>query len=197
MSRVQQSTIRHIRRALSALFALVTFFQAQPLHAATLAGVTLPDRVAVGDKTLVLNGLGLRCATIFKVKVYLAGLYLQSRSSDANQIMHSTERKRLVLRLLHGARRDQVAKVWREGLLHSKQPLRPIEGRLNQLVAAMPDLRKGDQVVFDFGSDSLDVTLNGGNRKTIAGRDFSSAMLGLWLGPTMRDDDLEAHLLGK
>lgn len=197
MSRVQQSTVHRMRRALTALFALVTFFQSQPVHAATLAGVTLPDRVAVGNRTLVLNGLGLRRATIFQVKVYLAGLYLESRSSDANQIMRSTERKRLVLRLLHGARRDQVAKIWREGLVHGKQPLPPIEARLNQLTAAMPDLQKGDQVVFDFGSDSLDVTLNGGNRKTIPGRDFSRAMLGLWLGPAMRSDDLEARLLGK
>jgi hypothetical protein len=141
MIRAQQSTLpRILRRAFSTLFVLVALFQAPVVHAATLAGVTLPDRVAVANKTLVLNGLGLRRVTIFKVKVYLAGLYLESRSSNANQIMQSTQRKRLVLRLLHDARRDQVAKCWREGLQHNNEPLRPIEARLRLLTAAMPDL---------------------------------------------------------
>jgi hypothetical protein len=111
--------------------------------------------------------------------------------------MRSTQPKRLVLRLLHDAKRSQVAKAWREGLAENKEPLRPLEGRLNALAAAMPDFRKGDQVTFDFASDSLAVTLNGACRKTIPGRDFSRAMLGLWLGPSLRGDDLEARLLGK
>jgi long-chain acyl-CoA synthetase len=198
MTKVHPRTIsRMFRRMLTGLLVLIACLCAQPLHAATLDGVTLPDRVAVGNKTLVLNGFGLRRATIFNVKVYLAGLYLESRSSNADQIMRSTQPKRLVLRLLHDAKRSQVAKAWREGLADNKEPLRPLESRLNELAAAMPDFKKGDQVTFDFASDSLGVTLNGGFRKTIPGRDFSRAMLGLWLGPSLRGDDLEARLLGK
>jgi hypothetical protein len=169
----------------------------RPLHAATLAGVTLPDRVAVGNKTLTLNGVGLRTATMFKVKVYLAGLYLESRSSDADKIMQSTQRKRLVLHFLHEAKRSQVAEAWREGLQENVRDLRPLEGRLDRLAAAMPDLKKGDQVTFDFTRDAVDVTLNAGAPKTVLGRDFSSAMLAMWLGPAARGDALEARLLGK
>lgn len=52
----------------SAMFVLVSMFD---LHAASLAGVTLPDTEQVGGTKLVLNGLGLR--TKFMVKVYVAG----------------------------------------------------------------------------------------------------------------------------
>lgn len=47
----------------NALILLVAVCLALPAAAGKLAGVTLADQVSVGDKTLVLNGLGLREAT--------------------------------------------------------------------------------------------------------------------------------------
>ena len=64
--------------AVAMVVALVTF----ELEAGSLAGVSLPDSQQVAGKTLALNGLGLR--TKFMVKVYVAGLYLEQKSSDAN-----------------------------------------------------------------------------------------------------------------
>ena len=63
-------------RKTAILPAIAIFVMASTLslHAASLAGVTLPDTVQVGSTTLVLNGMGLR--TKFMVKVYVAGLYL-------------------------------------------------------------------------------------------------------------------------
>ena len=39
-----------------------------PVRAKSLAGVELPDTATVNGKTLVLNGLGLRQATVLRVK---------------------------------------------------------------------------------------------------------------------------------
>ena len=77
------------------------------LQAATLAGVTLPDSVQVGGKTLVLNGLGLR--TKFVVKVYVAGLYLEQKSSDANAIVKTDAPKRLVMQFMRDLSKKQLA----------------------------------------------------------------------------------------
>ncbi len=55
-----------------------------PGRAAELAGATLPDTVSAGDKTLKLNGMGLRKKAMFKV--YVGGLYLESPSKDAGAI---------------------------------------------------------------------------------------------------------------
>ena len=38
-----------------------------PIRAASLAGVELPDKETVNGKTLVLNGMGLRQATVLRV----------------------------------------------------------------------------------------------------------------------------------
>ena len=74
------------------------------LLAGTLAGVTLPDTVQVDGRTLVLDGLGLRKK--FGVKVYVAGLYLEHKSSDSSAILKADAPKRIVMPLC--ARREQA-----------------------------------------------------------------------------------------
>jgi Chalcone isomerase-like len=180
-----------------AILLLAALVVPQPLLAATLAGVTLPDQIEVAHRRLVLNGLGLRKATIFGIKVYLAGLYLESRCSDASQIMRSTQRKRLVLHFLRAASRTQIAAAWRQGLRKNVQDTRPLEGRLAELSAAIPDVKKGDRIIFDFADGSVDVEVVGGARKSVRGADFAAAMLGIWFGPKAPRDDLQAGMLGK
>jgi hypothetical protein len=56
-------------------------------YAATLADVTLENKITVNGQTLVLNGLGLRKK--FFIKVYVGGLYLQTKSSNPATILSS------------------------------------------------------------------------------------------------------------
>jgi hypothetical protein len=91
------------------VFVVASMFD---LHAASLAGVTLPDTVQVGGTTLVLNGLGLRKK--FVVKVYVAGLYLEQKSSDAGAIIKADAPKRIVMQFLHGASKSQMADAFDE-----------------------------------------------------------------------------------
>ena len=44
-----------------------------------LAGPKVPKSVTVGGKKCVLNGTGMREATVFKVDVYKGALYLPSK----------------------------------------------------------------------------------------------------------------------
>src|SRR5207247_9289332 len=76
---------RPIMRAVAVL-SLLTLSLAARASAGELAGVTLPDRIQVDSRTLVLNGMGLREATFLKVDVYVAGLYLETTSSDPGAI---------------------------------------------------------------------------------------------------------------
>src|SRR5208283_6236796 len=89
-------------------FAVVIFLTVSmiDLQAATLAGVTLPDTEQVGNTKLVLNGLGLR--TEFMVKVYVAGLYLEQKSSDPSAIIKADTPYRIVMQFLHGASKSQM-----------------------------------------------------------------------------------------
>ena len=69
-----------------------------PVLADTLADVTLPETMTVGNKTLVLNGMGVRSK--FFVKVYVAGLYLEKKSGDASAIIQADAAKRIVLQFI-------------------------------------------------------------------------------------------------
>ena len=42
----------------------------------------MPESLALGDQAMTLNGMGIRKATMLKVKVYVAGLYLVGKSGD-------------------------------------------------------------------------------------------------------------------
>ena len=72
--------LKFIRFGICAL-ALVALLGSNA-SAAEISGVKLPDQVTVVGKSLKLNGAGLRQATILKVNVYAAGLYLEKPSGD-------------------------------------------------------------------------------------------------------------------
>lgn len=59
---------------------MVLLFGGMPSFAASLDHVSMPDTLLLESKELVLNGLGTRQATVFKVNVYVVGLYLEHRS---------------------------------------------------------------------------------------------------------------------
>ena len=78
-------------------------------------GVSFPDKVEVDGSTLLLNGLGLRQATAFKVNVYVGALYLVKTSSDATAILGANAPKEVVLQFLRNVGADDLRKGWSEG----------------------------------------------------------------------------------
>jgi len=109
-SGLKEFVIRRI--AMSLAVAILALASIPHLDAASLAGVTLPDTVTVGNTHLMLNGLGLR--TKFVVKVYVAGLYLMQKSSDGDAIVKADEAKRIVMHFLHGVSKNQMADAFQE-----------------------------------------------------------------------------------
>lgn len=64
---------------------------------------------------LTLNGLGTREATMLKVNVYVAALYLENPSHDGDAICASEETRRLVLHFVRGLSGSDIAGAWSEG----------------------------------------------------------------------------------
>lgn len=60
----------------------------------------IPNTMSVGGKNLVLNGAGTR--TKFIISVYHAGLYLPTKSGDANKIMAANEPMALRMKVVSG-----------------------------------------------------------------------------------------------
>lgn len=167
------------------------------LYAANLAGVTLPDTVQVGGKTLALNGLGLRKK--FVVKVYVAGLYLEQKSTDADVIMKADAPKQIVMHFLHGASKNQMADAFEESFNNNAPDAKKtMKADIDRLLGALEPLKEGDQMVFTYvPAKGTTLAINGKEKMTIAAPAFGPVLLSVWLGPKPPNADLKKGMLGQ
>ena len=177
---------------------LVMIALVAPVAARTKSGVTMPDHVRVGDKTLVLNGMGLREATFLKIDVYVAGLYVEHASANPAEIIEAREVKRIVLRFVHDASHDDIVKAWRDGFEHNATvPVAQLQPQIAQLDTWMPSFHDGDTLAFTYVPDhGVLVEINGARKGTIAGEDFARSLFAIWLGAKPPTDAVKRGLLG-
>ena len=180
------------------IVALLVVLTVPMAWGAELAGVTMPEKVTVGDTTLELNGMGLRKK--LWVKVYAAGLWLESPSMDPDAIIGSDTPKRVVMHFLTDrATREKMNDAWEEGFeANSSDQLPSLRDRLERFKAFFGDMKDGDEVEFVMvPGDTTSVAVNGVDKGEIAGDDFQAALLRVWLGDHPPSDDLKEGLLGR
>ncbi|MEZ4360472.1 MAG: chalcone isomerase family protein [Kofleriaceae bacterium] len=163
------------------------------------AGVKMPDSIEVAGKKLALNGMGLREATWLDIDVYVAGLYLETVSSDAAKIISSVQVKRLTLKFVRDVDRGDIVKAWREGFKNNAtvkvDTLKPLIDKLNSW---MSDFDDGHTLTFTYVPDTgLEVNVNGKVKGTLKGADFANSLFAIWLGPKPPNKGLKKGLLGK
>jgi hypothetical protein len=172
---------------------------ARQVRAGERAGVTLPDQATVEGRTLVLNGMGLRRATWLRVKVYVAGLYLEEKSLDADAILRPERTKRIVLVFVRAVDREDLLKAWDESFKEiAGEDFPALEARIATFHGWMPNrVAKGDTFTFTYvpGAGVL-VTVKDETRGTIPGADFARSLFGNWLGSGTPSPTLKAGLLG-
>ena len=190
-------TTKRVVMVAAAVFAMLLVHVA-PGTAGQLAGVSLPDQVTVEGHVLGLNGMGVREATILRVQVYVAGLYLETRSSDASRILAADETKRLVLSFVRDVGRDSLVSAWNEGFAKSGgTALAGIRDRLATLNGWMVDMKRGDTLTFtQIPGKGIGVEANGQAKGTLDGADFSRALWGIWLGDQPPNQKFKLGLLG-
>src|SRR6266850_878829 len=178
--------------------SILTLSLAASASAGELAGVALPDRIQVDSRTLVLNGMGLREATFLKVDVYVAGLYLETKSSDPDAIVRSEQAKRLVMKFVRAVGRKDLVKAWDESFQESAgASLAALKDRVATLDSYMSDVPNGALMSFTYLPGSgVTVEVQGAAKGVIAGTDFSQALFGIWLGSHPPNPGLKDGLLG-
>ncbi len=164
--------------------------------AATVGDVTVADEASVGGQKLVLNGVGIRKATMLKVKVYVMGLYLPEKSQDAEAIIASDGNKRIAMHFVHDVGAGDVRDGWTEGFEKNAGDVEAIKNEIGRFNAAMRDIEEGEAIVLDFIGQSVSVTVGDQLVDTIEGKDFQQAVLAIWLGPEPPNDSLKSGVLG-
>jgi hypothetical protein len=167
------------------------------LRAATLAGVTLPDTAQVGSTKLVLNGLGLR--TKYFIKVYVAGLYVEQKSSNPNALIQADAPKRIVMQFVHSASKSQMTDAFTDSFNdNSPDAMKTMKGDIDRLLGALEPIKVGDQMVFTYvPGTGTTYALNGKDKVTIAGAAFGPVIFSVWLGPKPPTADVKKGLLGQ
>src|SRR5260221_10330987 len=130
----------HTKRIMIPAF-LIAALGAGAAHAKECKGVNFPDQAQVEGSNLMLNGLGLRQATAFKVNVYVAALYVAKTSSDASAILGATTPSELILQFVRNVGADDLRKGWSEGFeKNSKDKLPALTERIAMLNGWMADV---------------------------------------------------------
>ena len=183
----------------SILLAVLVFVIASTfdLRASTLAGVTLPDSVQVGSRTLVLNGLGLRKK--FVAKVYVAGLYLERKSSDPGAILNADAPKRVVMHFVRSVSKNQLFDAFDESFENNAPDARKtMKAEIDQFLGALEPVNDGDQVILTYVPDTgTTLAINGKEKLKIAAPAFAPVLFSVWLGPKPPTVDVKKGLLGQ
>lgn len=167
---------------------------AAPVAAKSLAGKNFPATVKAGDKTLKLNGVGMRKATMFKVKVYAAGLYVEETAKDAKAILGKDQAWRLDLKFVRDVDQEKMAEAFVEGF--DKNGHKGQMAGAKKLGAMLGDMADNDVLSFAYvPGKGVTVKHNGKRKGSIAGAKFAQALLTVWLGKEPPNPELKEGLL--
>ena len=149
----------------------------------TRDGVTLPTQIDVDGHALVLNGTATRKK--FIVKVYVAGLYLPARETDAERILGADEPRHLVMQFVHDVDKKKMCDAWNEGLeKNTPDASSELKAQFETLCSYMEDIKKGEQFVFTYlPGTGMRVSVKGVEKGTIEGKEFADALFKVWIGP--------------
>jgi hypothetical protein len=162
-----------------------------------VAGVKFPETTTVEGKELKLNGAGLRKKLIFKV--YAAGLYLETPTQDAAQVISSDQIKVVRMSMLRDLEKTKITEAITDGVeKNNKAQMPTLKARLDSFNAAIPDLKKGDELTITYiPGKGTRVQSKSGQEMSVEGKDFADALFGVWLGSNPVDGDLKNGMLGK
>ncbi len=178
-------------RKFFAALSLLTAFSTAAV-AGTHAGVTMAD----SQDGLVLNGMGLREKFFFDI--YVGGLYLPAKTSDANAVINNDVPKRIVMKFIYSkVTKQQMIDTFEENFV--KNPAAAsLSSQKAQLYAAMTDVVAGDQVVIDYKpGEGTSIWVKGSLKATIPGADFMRALFGIYFGPNPAYGPLKDGMLGR
>jgi hypothetical protein len=169
-------------------------------EAAALEGVRFEDTTTLADRTLRLNGLGLR--GVAWVKAFVAALYVPAPSKDAAQLLAMPGPKRLRLKIMldapsHELTKSLVGRIEDHESDEVKARLGERLTRLSALLDSLGDLHAGDMIDLDFTPDK-GVSLRFNEKAVgapVSGDDLYRSVLKIFVGEHPVDRRMKEGLL--
>ncbi len=159
-------------------------------------GVAMEEKRSLDGKALHLNGVVLYEATVFRVDVYVGGLYVESRTQHAQKIMKQDASKQYVQHYLRNVAKRRVKKAWK-GFLSKKSGSAAVRNEVTQFINMIQNIKKNDRVVISYiPNKGLMVKQNAKILGMIKGKRFANFFFGCFVGPNA-PTDLRDSLLAR
>jgi hypothetical protein len=166
------------------------------VQAAELNGVKFEDTLSSDQKQLQLNGLGLRKKAIFKV--YVAGLYLESKSSDAKSILESNQEANITLKFLRDVDSKTISEAFATGFeKNCPNKCAAFKEEVTKLGSLLTNIKEGDSISFKIKPETLVFVASDSKSHEVNKSGFAKEFLKLFLGDHPPQDSLKQGLLGK
>ena len=165
----------------------------------TISDVTLPATMKAADSELILNGGGLR--EKLWIDLYVGGLYMESKSSDAKSIVDADKAMAVKLEIVSKLiTSDKMADAINEGFEKSTGGnMAPLQSKISKFIETFKKEEITEGNVFDiiYISGTGVQTYKGGKlQSTIEGLNFKKALFAIWLGSEPADKNLKKGMLG-
>jgi hypothetical protein len=172
------------------------------LQAATIEKVDFPDEIIVDGQKLVLNGGGMRKKKkFFKLwDVYVAGLYIPTKSKDAKAIVDSPAPKVIEMVYVRSVDRETQQEAWKDSFAKvCGADCDAVKDQLKAFNDLMVDMKDRSRMRMTFQKDSVSVDVKGKTEKNalISGEAFRRVLLNLYLGDKSTAPELKPKLLGE
>ena len=150
-------------------------------------------------KNLVLNGQGTRDK--FFIDLYVGGLYLKQKSTDAGQIIDADEPMNIRLHIVSSLiTSKKMEDGTREGFDKATDGnIEPIKEKIETFLSVFTEEIKEDDI-YDFlytPSTGVQIYKNSKLKETIIGLEFKKALYGIWIGKNPAQESLKEDMLGE
>ena len=186
-----------MKKIISILFAGILLFSSDVQSQTEIGGVKLPN-VLKQNKELKLNGGGIR--EKLWIDLYVGGLYLTQKSSDAQKIIDSDQPMAIYMEIVSTLiTSEKMIEAVDEGFQKStKGNTKSLENQIVAFKSAFSEaIVDGDQytILYNPGK-GVDVSKNGKHITNLKGLAFKKALFGIWLCGEPADENLKEGMLG-
>jgi len=179
------------------LFLIAFVICANVSMAQTKVGdVTLPNTVTLSGEEMNLNGAGMR--EKMWIDLYAGGLYVQTKSSDAVEIINADASMAIKLHIVSGmVSQDKMIGAVTDGFEKSTLGKATTADKAAFIACFNDEITKKDVFDIVYSGGKTTVYKNGKEKGSVKGLEFKKALFGIWLGKKPADKDLKKGMLGK
>lgn len=191
--------LKTMKTITKSLLAFLVIFMLSSGTLREVEGVEFKEKITIEGKELVLNGAGLR--EKYFLDLYVAGLYLESKTSNANQIINDDKSMVLKIHIVSELiTSEKMVEAVDEGFSNSApDKVKELAPQIKQFKDVfLKEAIKEDDVydIISIPGKGVMVKKNGNLEVTISGLDFKKGLFGIWLCDEPADEDLKEGLLG-